>query len=119
MMMGNYEEERKQYLEGLAIDSQNTQLLSGYGMYFYIQYSILKDLNYKKAFPLLDSAIYYNTKSYLSNSKYVPALYNLSLNYLQKNDCVNARKYYNECKLIDEHTISEELTRSINNCKTK
>jgi tetratricopeptide (TPR) repeat protein len=120
MTLGDLENAQKQYSEGLTINSQNTHLLTDYGTYFMSQYYGLQPLDDKKALIHLDSAIIYLTKSFQLDKADPNTSFKLSICYYQKKDCINAWKYYNECKSVGGQPITEDFTNALTEqCKTK
>lgn len=120
MTLGDMENAKKQYLEGLANNSQNTHLLTDYGTYFISQYYGLQPLDEKKALIHLDSAISYLAKSYQLDSKDPNTSFKLSVCYYQKKDCKNAWKYYKECESLGGQPITEDFTKALTElCQTK
>lgn len=120
MTLGQYEKAKEQYEEGLAITPDNTNLLTDYGTYFMWQYFALKPIDKEKAMIELDSAIKYMTKSYNLDSSDQQTTIKLSMLYRNKGDCDNAWKYYEECKSLGGHSITEAYTIELKNyCKQK
>ena len=119
-LLGDFEDAQKQYLEGLSINSKNTHLLTDYGTYLMTQYYYLQPLDEKKAIVNLDSAIVYMIKSYQLDKKNPNTTFKLSVCYYQKSDCINAWKYYNECKSVGGQPITEEYTNALaEKCKSR
>ena len=120
MTLGDLENAQKQYLEGLAINSQNTHLLTDYGTYFMSQYYVVQPLDDKMALAHLDSAITYLTKSVQLDENDPNTSFKLSICYYQKKDCENAWKYYDKCKLVGGQPITDDFTKALTEqCKTK
>ncbi len=118
MTLGDFPNAQKQYLEGLSIEPTSTHLLTDYGTYFMAQYYTLQLIDEKNAFPNLDSAISYLSKSYRLDSKDQNTLFKLSICYYQKKDCKNSRKYYDECKSLGGQPITDDYTKALNEqCK--
>jgi tetratricopeptide (TPR) repeat protein len=127
MNLGDIEEARKQYAEGLAIDSNSTHLLTDYGTYCMANYFAFLDMpdTYVKnpkelAASYLDSALSYLTRSYNLDPKDQSTAYKLSTSYWYKGDCDNAWKYYDECKALGGTVITESYTQDLKkSCKRK
>jgi len=113
MILGDLENAQKQYLEGLAINSKNTHLLTDYGTYFMSQYYGLQPLDEKKALVHIDSAIVYLTRSIQLDKIDPNTSFKLSICYYQKKDCRNAWKYYNDCKSVGGQPITEDFTKAL------
>ncbi len=113
MTLGQYEKAKVQYEEGLKITPNNTHLLTDYGTYFMWQYSALESIDKEKAMIKLDSAMTYMTKSYNLDSTDQQSTFKLSMLYLNKGNCNNAWKYYDECKSLGGKTITEAYTKDM------
>jgi len=120
MTLGDYEKAEKQYLEGLAINPDNTHLLTDYGTYFMAQYSLMQPIDKKTALTNLEKAIDYLTKSYNIDQTDQNTTFKLSICYWNKDDCDNAWKYYDICKELGGQPITEDYTKDLmKNCKRK
>lgn len=120
MSLEQYEKAKEQYEEGLKITPDNTHILTDYGTYFMWQYSALKLTDKEKAMIKLDSAMTYMSKSYNLDSSDQQTTFKLSILYLNKGDCNNAWKYYDECKSLGGQVITEAYTKALqNDCKRK
>lgn len=120
MSLGQYEKAKEQYEEGLKITPNNTHILTDYGTYFMWQYSALKPTDKEKAMIKLDSAMTYMSKSYNLDSSDQQTTFKLSILYLNKGDCNNAWKYYDECKSLGGQVITEAYTKGLQKeCKRK
>ena len=120
MTLGDLKNAQKQYLIGLAINPNNTHLLTDYGTYFLSQYYWLQPLDEKMALTHLDSAITYLDKSFQLDKSDPNTSYKLSICYYQKKDCKNAWKFYDECKSVGGQPITEDFTNALTEqCKTK
>ena len=111
MTIGEYANAEKQYLEGLAADPKNSRILTDYGTYFFAQWVLMpgvSEMNSK-----LDSAIFYMMKSYQLNNKDENTTFKLSSCYLYKGDCDSAWKFYDECKALGGHPITEDYTNTL------
>ncbi len=117
MTLFNLEMAREQYEEGLKQNAENIRLLTNYGTYFFMKYfdgDHSKDKNGKDN---LDRAIEILLSSYRIDPKNQNTLFKLSVCYLNRNDCENARKFYNLCIYEGGQPITEELTVELNeNC---
>ena len=113
MTLGDFENAEKQYSIGLSINPNNTHLLTDYGTYFMTQYFELKNVSEKDAFINLDLAISNLMKSYNINPNDENTTYKLSICYWYKNDCKNALKYHDECKLLGGKPINVGYTKEL------
>lgn len=102
----------KQYDEGLKLNPNSSNLLTDKATAYMLSYSNsnkVKDLNL---------ALELFKKSYSIDPKNQNTLFKISACYFTKNDCINARKFYNECKKLGGRPITEEYTNALNNkCK--
>ena len=120
MTLGNYAKAEKQYLEGLAINPNNTHLLTDYGTYFMAQYYGLEPIDKNGALTNLETAITYLLKSYALDSTDQNTTFKLSICYWNKGDCDNAWKYYDICKELGGQPITEDYTKDLKKkCKRK
>ena len=120
MTLGDYSKAEKQYLEGLAINPDNTHLLTDYGTYFMAQYYGLQPIDKKGALTNLEKAIDYLTKSYNLDPKDQNTTFKLSICYWNKGDSDNAWKYYDICKELGGQPITEDYTKDLmKKCKRK
>jgi hypothetical protein len=120
MTLGDHEMAKRQYEDGLLFQPDNTHLLTDYGTYFMAQYYGQQPTGEKKAKSNLDSALIYLNKSYQLDNKDQNTLYKLSICYWLKDDCNNAWKYYDECKLLGGQPITEDFTNDLaKKCKRK
>jgi tetratricopeptide (TPR) repeat protein len=118
MSLGEYSKAKEQYLEGLSTNPKNTHLLTDYATYFMSQYFILIEMqnndiikNVKdQAKNYLDSALTYLNKSYQIDPKDQNTTFKLSTTYYYKDDCDNAWKFYNECKVLGGQPITNDIT---------
>jgi Tfp pilus assembly protein PilF len=113
MALGDFPKARDQYITGLAADPKNTHLLTDYGTYFLVQYYTGQPLDEKSALTQLDSAINYMTKSYKIDSKDQNTTFKLAVCFLQKKDCKNAWRYYNECSSLGGQPITADFTKAL------
>jgi len=120
MTLGDYAKAEKQYQEGLAINPNNTHLLTDYGTFFMAQYYGLQPIDEKGALTNLDSAITYMVKSYQLDPTDQNTTFKLSICYWNKGDCDNAWKYYDICKALGGQPITEDYTKDLKKkCKRK
>lgn len=113
MQLGLQAQAKKQYEEGLAINTKNTHLLTDLGTYYLIQYYGLQPKDKKSTDTNLDAAINYMTKSYLLDNKDQNTTFKLSVCYWLKGDCNNAWKYHDECKALGGKQITEKYTNDL------
>jgi len=120
MTLGDYAKAEKQYQEGLAINPNNTHLLTDYGTFFMAQYYGLQPIDEKGALTNLESAITYMVKSYQLEPIDQNTTFKLSICYWNKGDCDNAWKYYDICKALGGQPITEDYTKDLKKkCKRK
>lgn len=120
MVLGDYAKAEEQYKEGLAINPNNTHLLTDYGTYFMAQYYGLQPIDEKNALTNLDNAITYMLESYKLDPTDQNTTFKLSICYYNKKDCDNAWKYYDICKELGGQSITEEYTKDLKEtCKRK
>ena len=120
MILGDYAKAEKQYQEGLAINPNNTHLLTDYGTYFMDQYYGILPIDEKGALTNLESAITYMVKSYQLDQTDQNTTFKLSICYWNKGDCDNAWKYYDICKALGGQPITEDYTKDLKKkCKRK
>jgi len=120
MTLGDYAKAKKQYQAGLAINPNNTHLLTDYGTYFMAQYYALRPIDEKGAFTDLESAITYMVKSYELDPSDQNTTFKLSVCYWSKGDCDNAWRYYDICKTLGGQPITEEYTNDLKKkCKRR
>lgn len=118
LSLSQLEKAKEQYEEGLNLNPKNTHLLTDYGTYFLAKYYNAKSSNDKESKQYLNNAIYQLTKSYEIDQKDQNTLYKLSICHLMNNDCKNARKFYELCKVEGGNPITEEFTKELNKyCK--
>ncbi len=126
--LASYGLAKKQYDEGLSIDSTNTHLLTDLATYYMGQFysanqmpenDLIKDpKSHAKQF--MTSAIEYLLKSYKLDPKDVNTVYKLSICYLNIEDCSNAWKFYDEAVQLGGKPITKEYTRDLEKrCKRK
>jgi tetratricopeptide (TPR) repeat protein len=103
---------REQYEIGLALNPDNTRLLTDYGTTYMSEYFINQDVS------LLDKAISIISRSYIKDPTNQNTSYKLASCYLMKSDCENTRKFYDACMSFGGTPITEEFKAAINiKCK--
>jgi tetratricopeptide (TPR) repeat protein len=121
MAFGRYDLAKKQYDDGLAIDSVNTHLMTDLATYYMEQFhltiqmpknDIIKDPK-AQAGQFMDSAIHYLNKSYKIEPKDVNTVYKLSICNWNIENCSNAWKYYDEAVALGGRPITEEYTKDL------
>jgi tetratricopeptide (TPR) repeat protein len=126
MALGQYDLAKQQYLLGLAIDSNNTHLMTDLGTYFMEQYALIEQMPKndmikdpkEQAKKYMDSALYYLNKSNSINSKDVNTAYKLSICYWNITDCPNAWKYYDVAMALGGDPVTKEYRKDLNKrCK--
>lgn len=111
MALGDPEGAKQQYEEGLAANSENTHLLTDLATYFLGKYYAEQDKKESAAY--LSSGIGYLLKSYTIDPKDGNTLFKLSVFYYLTDDCKNAKKFHNECKVLDYSPITEAYTEDL------
>jgi tetratricopeptide (TPR) repeat protein len=122
MTLGNYEEGKKQYTQGLSINPNNTHLLTDYGTYFLSQYYGLKGAGYEKddVMTNLDTAIMFLNKSFNINKNDPSTTTKLSICYWLKGDCEKAWDFYDKSKELGGQQLTEEYTADLKKkCKRR
>jgi Tfp pilus assembly protein PilF len=92
--LGDTHSALEQYNEGLRIDPINSKILTDKATIFMTQAQTKGDDN------KMSQAIELFNASYAIDPKNQNTLYKLSVACFIKNDCANAKKYYNECKAL-------------------
>lgn len=113
MVLADYARAEQQFVEGLAVNPNNTHLLTDYGTYFLMQYYGLTSQDSTAALANLEHGINNLLKSYALDSKDQNTSFKLSLCYLIKGDCNNAQKYYNICKSLGGQPVTEEFIKDL------
>ena len=108
----DFENTLKQYEEGLLINPGSSNILTDKATVYMTKFQAKNNQNdLNLAFDLFN-------KSYTIDPKNQNTLFKYSVCCLLKNDCKNARKYYNECKLLGGKPITKEYTNALNQaCK--
>jgi tetratricopeptide (TPR) repeat protein len=121
MTLGNYEEGKKQYTDGLSKNPSNTHLLTDYGTYFMSQYYGLKEAGHTKdALTNLESAITYLDRSFIIDKEDQNTIFKLSICYWIKGDCEKAWEFYDKCKELGGQPITDEYTSDLEKkCKRR
>jgi len=128
LTLGKYELARLQYEEGLALNPNNTHLLTDLGTYYAAQYFPMQMMpkndfvkNPKElAQNYLDSAVIYLNKSYQLDPKDPNTTFKLSTAYYYKGDCENSWKFYDKCRALGGQPITEDYTKDLKKkCKRK
>ncbi|PWS26520.1 hypothetical protein DHW03_17235 [Pedobacter yonginense] len=97
----------KQYDEGLVLNPKSTNILTDKATIFLAKYADSnKDKDFNDGVKLLQ-------QSYSINPKYANTLFKLSTAYYVKKNCVNALRYYRECKNVDSRLITKEYSDAI------
>ena len=104
---GDFQKALIQYEEGLRVNPKSTNILTDKASVFMNKYAAEGN---EKDFTL---AIKLFKQSYLINPKYANTLFKLSTSYFFKKDCVNAWKYYNECKNLGSKLITQQYTDAL------
>lgn len=113
MTLGDYARAEQQYKEGLAVNPNNTHLLTDYGSYFIRQYYGLLPIDETKALSNLDSAATFLSQSFSLDATDQNTTFKLSICYWIKGDCDNALKYYALCKELGGVPITEDYTKDL------
>ena len=102
----------KMYDKGLALNPKSSKILTDKATVY------LAMLNDKFDNDILNKAIDLFKKSYSIDPKDQNTTFKLSTLYFSINDCKNATKYYNECKMNGGQPITEEYTNALSEkCK--
>jgi len=101
LTLGDNERAKKMYVEGLGLNPKNTNILTDFGTYFMTEYFDNKSLEENQKQSMLDSAVFYMTKSFELDSKNINTSFKLSTCYYYKNDCANAWKFYDVYKTLN------------------
>jgi len=101
-----------QYEEGLSINPNNSRIITDKATIYMAEYQTTNDENKLKI------AISLLTQSYSLNPNDQNTLFKLSTCHFLNNDCVNAKKYYNECMRLGGRPVSQAYTMALNEkCK--
>ena len=104
----------KQYDEGLKLNPNSSNIITDKATVYKSKF----ETNNKHDIIDLNTAIDLFLKSYSINSNNQNTLYKLSVCYFEKDDCKNARKYYNECVNLGGKPITKEYSEALNKeCK--
>jgi tetratricopeptide (TPR) repeat protein len=114
MSLGNFEKGKKQFLEGLAKDPNNTHLLTDYATYFLGQYYGLNDAGLEKqAMTSLDSAITFLEKSHSLDKSDPSTATKQSVCYWIKGDCEKAWYFHDKAKELGATQLTEAYTADL------
>jgi tetratricopeptide (TPR) repeat protein len=100
MSLQDYPRAKIQYEEGLLQDPKNTRIMTDYATYF-------------MSVGIPDSAIQYLSGSYILDSTNQNTSFKLAACYFYKEDCKNARFYYEKCKFLGGQPLSKEFEDAI------
>lgn len=116
LMLGDFQKAKEQFEEGLRLNPNNKNILTDMGTYYMLQAFYLINnpdygiVNYSKD---LNLALDYLMKSYKIDPTNPTTLYKLSSCYLDKGDCENSKKYFEECKKYGEYIIQDDFKADI------
>ncbi len=103
---------REQYKIGLEIDPENSRILTDYGTTYMSEYFATQNTS------LLDRAISMMSRSYVKDPTNQNTSYKLSSCFLMRNDCENAKKFYEACMSYGGDPVTKEFKAEINKrCK--
>jgi len=100
-VLGARQQALNMYNEGLAMNPKNSQLLTDKATVYLAEY---QDNTVKKD---LETAIRLFKSSYDIDPKNQNTLYKLSVCYFTQNNCAEAKRYYDECKLLGGKPITK------------
>jgi tetratricopeptide (TPR) repeat protein len=110
--LGDYGSAMKQYDEGLSVDPRNSKIITDKATISMVGYYTTKDSS------KLKEAIFLLEQSYGLDAKNQNTLFKLSICYFLSNDCIKAKKYYNECMALGGKPVTKEYTKALNEkCK--
>ncbi|NJB71163.1 tetratricopeptide (TPR) repeat protein [Saonia flava] len=126
MAFGQYEESRNQYTTGLEIDSNNDNILIDYGTTYLGEFYNYIQTDSKKAHSKLEDAIEKLTSAYQANPKNPNASYKLSICYLNKKNCQEAKRFLGISDRLGNGNITESYRNELsqkcasqtNNCSS-
>ncbi len=113
LTLGDYSKAEQQYKEGLALNPNNTHLLTDYGTCFLARYYVLQPIDENNALTNLENAITYMLQSYKLDPTDQNTTFKLSICYWNKGDCDNAWYYYDVCKELGGQPITEKYTEEL------
>ena len=103
----DYENALKQYEEGLSLNPKSSNILTDKATVFMSKFNDSQDPND------LSTAINLFKASYNIDPKNQSTLFKMSVCYYLKSDCLNARKFYEECMLLGGQAITKEYTAAL------
>ncbi len=119
MSLLKFDEAKTQYQSGLAIDPQNTHLLTDFGTYYQTMFHIYSSINIKKAQKFLDTAISTLNKSYTIDAKDPNTSYKLAVAYFSKSDCKMAIDFLKKCDALGGAPVENDFRVALNElCNT-
>lgn len=108
----DYDRALQQYTEGLVVNPKSVNILVDMATIGMARF------NQSKEEGNLNSSVSLLKRAYDIDPNNQSLLSKLSICYYLKNDCENARRYYNECKKLGGKTLSESYTVALNEkCK--
>jgi tetratricopeptide (TPR) repeat protein len=113
LVLGDIERAKDQYQIGLTKDDRNAKILTDLATCYMIEFYSLSQSEPDKANARLENAIDILTKSYKIDQKNQNTLFKISACYLNKRDCSNALKFYNECLKLGGDPVTEEYKVAI------
>lgn len=96
-----------QYTEGLVLNPKSANIMIDMATIGMARYSTTKDLNE------LEAPISLLKRAYDIDPNNQTMLAKLSACYFLKNDCEQARKYYEECKKLGGRTLTDSYTKAL------
>ncbi len=97
-----------QYTKGLKINPKSSSILTDKATVYLTKFNTLGGkVN-------LDSATNIFKRSYLADPKNQNTLFKLSVCYFMSDNCKDALKYYEECKVLGGQPITKEYTEALN-----
>ena len=112
--LSQYQEARVQYNKGLKIEPNSAPILTDYGTTYLGEYYENVRSNPKKATTKLNLAKEKFLASYAIDPEYISTTYKLSIVYLNRQDCVNAKKYLKATRELGGQPITKEYLSDFN-----
>lgn len=107
MAFGKYDLSRKQYDEGLKINNKNDNILIDYGTTYLGEYYDYYETDKSIANQRLDKAIQKLEEAYKVNTSNPNSSYKLSICYLNKDNCKQAKEYLKISENLGNSNITE------------
>ena len=119
-ILGALEETREQFDKGLQINPEHARMLTDYGITYLEEYLAAAGANASNTEVILDKGIELLKKSHKADPDYPGSSYMLSVLYMLKEDCGNARKFLKLTEALDSSIITQEFLNELNtSCKVE